>query len=208
MLLKSLKASTCATWKSVEHCRATDSLKQSVLVNITCKMLFPCSRLPTQHTLKPTSRCNFSLMVLKKVKVNYTVIFLEKINHCCSLWAGTVCVSITSQGINCFSAVSRMASACWTKSRSKVISQIAWEQILRLSYSARHWILKWCWRMSGFILGKIESDVETGNQHWVDEWVDNTSVGWCCSNLEGYGDHNDVRYWFVYLNRVYLRWSR
>ena len=97
--------------------------------------------LPTWQTLKPTSGSNSSVEE-KKVRVNDTVIFLRERNHCPSLWAGTVCISITSQGINCFSTVSRMASACWTKSRSKVISQIAWEQIPRLSHGARCWILK------------------------------------------------------------------
>lgn len=79
-------------------------------------------------------------------------IFLEERHHCRSLWAGAVCSSIASQSINCFSAVSRMASACWTKSRSNVISQIAWEQILKLCHRARCWILRVFWIMSDSIL--------------------------------------------------------
>lgn len=50
--------------------------------------------------------------------------------------------------------------------------------------------------MSGFILEKGEGDVETGNQHWVDEWVDNTWVGWYCGNLAEYGDFKDVTWYF------------
>lgn len=142
----------------------------------------------------------------KKVRLNYTAIFLEKRNHCCSLWAGTVCISITSQGINCFSAVSRMASACWTESRSKVISQIAWEQILRLSMMVNFKMVLEDVRLL------FKGALNAGNQHWADECVEDEILSGLVSchiiyRHDYYSCERCSRNWHLCDRSFYQHWS-